>query len=186
MELLETPKDSCYIVCRGNDSKFRTKFSPTLNSRGCEIAVVGLSTYYSYPNINENNNTFAIAGPNVSKIFQLQKGCYEVSDINDVIKKTFHWITDDKQDTAMVKLNANQVTLRTHITIKKDDKFPTVPWILTFPEEGGINLLLGFENKIMTFTGPGEWTSPKIANILSVNNSVTSYRDRVLTENQHL
>ena len=69
MELLENisentaPKDSCYIVCRGNDSKLRTKFSPTLNSRGCEIAVVGLSTYYSYPNVNEKNNTFAISGP---------------------------------------------------------------------------------------------------------------------------
>ena len=66
MELLETisqntaPKNSCYIVCRGNDSKLRTKFSPVLNSNGCEIAVVGLSTYYSYPNITDKNNLIEI------------------------------------------------------------------------------------------------------------------------------
>ena len=91
-----------------------------------------------------------------------------MSDINDVIKKKFHWITDEKQDTAMIKITANQITLRSQINIKKDES--DVQWTLVFPEEGGIGPLLGFEKKIMTFTGPGEWTSPKIANILSVNN----------------
>ena len=62
MELLENistntkPKDSCYIVCRGNNSSIQTTFSPALQGKGYEIAVVGLSTYYSYPNITEKNN----------------------------------------------------------------------------------------------------------------------------------
>ena len=51
MELLENistntkPKDSCYIVCRGHNSSIQTTFSPALEGKGYEIAVVGLSTY---------------------------------------------------------------------------------------------------------------------------------------------
>ena len=88
-----------YLVCRGNDSKLRPQFSPTLDSRGCEIAVVGLSTYYSYPNVTEKNNKMMIArGSNIVDTFEFKKGCYEVSDISDVIRKKFGWKKDEKKD----------------------------------------------------------------------------------------
>ena len=98
MELLENisentePKDSCYIVCRGNDSKIRTIFSPALKGKGCEIAVVGLSTYYSYPNITEKNNRLDILyhehGSHVVMVaVELEIGCYEIKDLNAGIRK---------------------------------------------------------------------------------------------------
>ena len=80
-----------YIVCRGKDSKLRTTFTPVIRTRGCEIAVVGLSTYYSYPNVDRTNNLVNITGPSVNKRIEFEKGCYEVENLNDVVKKKFKW-----------------------------------------------------------------------------------------------
>ena len=107
MELLENistntkPKDSCYIVCRGNSSSIQTTFSPALEGRGYEIAVVGLSTYYSYPNITEKNNRIDIlkiskGGTDVVMYeVALDIGCYEIKDINEGIKKNMEWKKKD-------------------------------------------------------------------------------------------
>lgn len=75
-----------YIVCRGKNSTLRTTFTPAIHTRGCEIAVVGLSTYYSYPNVNKTNNLVNIIGPSVKKI-EFEKGCYEIENLNDVIRR---------------------------------------------------------------------------------------------------
>ena len=112
MELLENisentaPKDSCYIVCRGNDSKIQTTFSPALNGKGCEIAVVGLSTYYSYPNITEKNNRLDILWHDeddkhiVMVAVELEIGCYEIKDLNAGIRKKMGW----KKEKAFVTI----------------------------------------------------------------------------------
>ena len=165
MELLETisqntaPKNSCYIVCRGNDSKLRTKFSPVLNSNGCEIAVVGLSTYYSYPNITDINNLLEICDDKEThhKIF-LPKGCYEIRDINKHIKNIFSW--DEGKE--IIKISSDTVTLRTHISIKEK------LWHVIFPEKNSLGSILGFKSG--DYSGEKTYTSQKIANILSVNN----------------
>ena len=107
---MELSKD-CYIVCRGNDSKLRTQFSPTLDSRGCEIAVIGLSTYYSYPNVNEKNNKIYILGPHAKDIIEFKKGCYEVSDVSNVIRKKYGWIKDEKKDDSKIIFTADPITL---------------------------------------------------------------------------
>ena len=71
-----------YIVCRGKDSIIKTSFNPAIPVRDCEIAVVGLSTYYSYPNIDNTNNIISITGPSgVVKKITFQKGCYEVKKL---------------------------------------------------------------------------------------------------------
>ena len=77
-------QNSCYIVCRGNDSKIHTSFSPIIETSRCEIAVVGLSTYYSYPNITDKNNKFVICDEKLHHDIALPKGCYEIDDINKV------------------------------------------------------------------------------------------------------
>ena len=164
---MELSKD-CYIVCRGNDSKLRTQFSPTLNSRGCEIAVVGLSTYYSYPNVNEKNNKIYILGPHAKDTIEFKKGCYEVSDISDIIRKKYGWVKDDKKDESKIIFTADPITLRSHLTIK--DSGGDFPWQVVFPVKNSIGQLLGFDKEDYLFVGPGEWTSPNIANIQSVNN----------------
>ena len=159
-----------YMVCRGNDSKLRTQFSPTMDSRGCEIAVVGLSTYYSYPNVTEKNNRMHIIGPHVKDTtIEFKKGCYEVSDISDVIRKKFGWEKDEKKDESKIIFTADPITLRSHLTIKKSGVSET-PWRVLFPVENSIGPLLGFTKEKWEFDGPGEWTSTNIANIQTVNN----------------
>ena len=67
-----------YIVCRGNDSKIYTNFCPSLDTKNAEIALVGLSTFYSYPNVDDHNNIILI---NNKKVILL-KGCYEIKDLD--------------------------------------------------------------------------------------------------------
>ena len=50
------PKDNFYIVVNGTDSKIKNTFSPSLIGKGYEVALIGLNTYYSYPNVDWYNN----------------------------------------------------------------------------------------------------------------------------------
>ena len=45
-----------------------------MNGRRCEIAVVGLSTYYSYPNVNEKNNVVWVIHDFDRQKIELPKG----------------------------------------------------------------------------------------------------------------
>ena len=151
-------RNSCYIVCRGNDSKIRTSFSPIIETPRCEIAVVGLSTYYSYPNITDKNNKLDICDEKSHHKISLPKGCYEIDDINKYIKKLFGW----KEGYEVVKIGSDTVTLRTHISITNK------AWHVIFPEENSLGNILGFESG--DYVGNKTYISQKIANILSVNN----------------
>ena len=150
--------NSCYIVCRGNDSKIRTSFSPIIETPRCEIAVVGLSTYYSYPNITDKNNKLDICDEKSHHKITLPKGCYEINDINKYIRKLFDW----KEGYEVVKIGSDTVTLRTHISITNK------AWHVIFPEENSLGNILGFESG--DYAGNKTYISQKIANILSVNN----------------
>lgn len=146
-----------YIVCRGKDSKLKTTFTPVIPTRGCEIAVVGLSTYYSYPNVDRTNNLVNITGPGVTEKIEFEKGCYEVENLNDVVKKKFKWEKDKEQ----VVIRADPVTLRTHLNIHEG-------WKVNFPEENSIASIIGFQTR--DYIGPNEFVGEKITNILKVNN----------------
>ena len=150
--------NSCYIVCRGNDSKIRTSFSPIIETPRCEIAVVGLSTYYSYPNITDKNNKLDICDEKSHHKISLPKGCYEIDDINKYIRKLFGW----KEGYEVVKIGSDTVTLRTHISITNK------AWHVIFTEENSLGNILGFESG--DYVGNKTYISQKIANILSVNN----------------
>ena len=53
------PKESFQIVVSDNKTRFTTQFNPRIQlkkNKGYEIALVNLETYYSFPNITEENN----------------------------------------------------------------------------------------------------------------------------------
>ena len=176
MELLENistntkPKDSCYIVCRGNSSSIQTTFSPALEGRGYEIAVVGLSTYYSYPNITEKNNRIDIlkiskGGTDVVMYeVALDIGCYEIKDINEGIKKKMEW---KKKEDVFVTITEDPITLKSYLNILEDHDGGR--WQVVFPKERSLGKVLGFKSG-SGYYGPKKYISDKIANILSVNN----------------
>ena len=175
MELLENistntrPKDSRLIVCRGNNSRIQTIFSPALEGRGYEIAVTGLSTYYSYPNITKKNNRVDIlridkGGHHVIMVeVELDIGCYEIKDINEGIRKKMNW----KKKEEFVTITEDPVSLKSFLNILPDDKGGK--WQVVFPKERSLGKVLGFGSG-KGYYGPKKYISDKIANILSVNN----------------
>ena len=55
------PKESFQIVVSDNKTRFTTQFNPHIQlkkNKGYEIALVNLETYYSFPNITEENSRF--------------------------------------------------------------------------------------------------------------------------------
>ena len=135
-----------YIVCRGNNSRICTNFCPSLHTTNVEIALVGLSTYYSYPNVDERNNIILINDKKVSLI----KGCYEVKDINSALTKEGGGAT----------VTSNPVSLKVEMTIKEG-------YVVTFPDKNSLGDLLGFAAGVYK---AGTHTSQRICNILRVNN----------------
>ena len=172
MELLENistntePKDSRYIVCRGKNSIIQTTFSPAYEGRGYEIAVTGLSTYYSYPNITKKNNRIDIlklVGKHIVMVeVELEIGCYEIKDINEGIRKKMNW----KKKEEFVTITVDPVTLKSHLNILEDK---IGKWQVVFPKERCLGTVLGFKSGT-GYYGPKTYISDKIANILSVNN----------------
>jgi len=55
------PKESFQIVVSDNKTRFATQFNPHIQlkkNKGYETALANLETYYSFPNITEENGRF--------------------------------------------------------------------------------------------------------------------------------
>ena len=55
------PEESFQVVVSDNKTRFTTQFNPHIQlkkNKGYEIALVNLETYYSFPNITEENCRF--------------------------------------------------------------------------------------------------------------------------------
>ena len=76
------PKDNFYIVVNDTESRIKNTFSPPLTGKGYEVALIGLCTCYSYPNVDENNTTVIFHGACVKKTIRLPQGCCELDEIN--------------------------------------------------------------------------------------------------------
>ena len=160
------PKDNFYIVTRGNKPRLKTLFSTPLNGDGYEIGLVGLSTYYSFPNIDETNNQIIIDGAD-GKVYHLRlpKGCYELSEINDRITALMSW---EKGNKAKVEVKQDPVTLRSLLYIKEKG------WVVKFTGDGSLGKVLGFTKEVYHYQADEKGhavphTSENIVNILSVN-----------------
>ena len=152
------PKNNFYIVINDTKSKIKNTFSPPLIGKGYEVALIGLSTYYSYPNVDETNNTIILTGSGVKKIVQLPRGCYELDEINSGVAKLMNWT----EKTAKVVIGKNKITLRASQLIKETG------WSVTFPKENSLGSVLGFDSREYVYRKQ-PYISEKIVNILSVN-----------------
>ena len=86
------PKPSYYITVSGRSSSLQTTFTPPLIFKpNCnyQIACCGLETYYSFPNIDEEDNKVQISldkGVSWKKI-EIPTGCYDIKAINATLKR---------------------------------------------------------------------------------------------------
>ena len=84
-------KTSFQIIVSDNKSNFNTRFNPKIEldrDKVCEIALVNLETYYSFPNIDETNNVFVYSPDNGNSwvTIKIPEGSYEIDDINNTIQ----------------------------------------------------------------------------------------------------
>ena len=151
-ELLQTiadntdAKDSFYIVVTTKESSTVTSFSPPIIFRqrnngdtNYEMALVGLNTYYSFPNINKTNNQFQYKNARgQTKMIILETGSYEISSIQKEIRKQI----DGKED---IEVKANRATSKCKLFIRKGCN-------VNFNVNNSLASVLGFDTKEY---GPG-------------------------------
>jgi hypothetical protein len=87
------PKQSFQIILSSKLTNFNTKFNPPIHlnkDSSYEIALVNLETYYSFPNIDKNNNTLyfrkLVKNSGIPERFSVRIpiGSYEIDDLNKV------------------------------------------------------------------------------------------------------
>ena len=88
------PKASYNIIITGNTSRLQTVFNPPLLFAGgsschCEMALLKLETYYSFPNIKATNNCMKISiDKGVAwKSIKIPIGCYVIKPINKLLQR---------------------------------------------------------------------------------------------------
>jgi hypothetical protein len=147
-------KWSTRIIVSANKTSFNTTFNPPLEldkNKHYEIALTNLETYYSFPNINKENNMFEYYDGKTWKKVIIPEGAYELKYINSIIQKL---IGGD-----FVTIQPNKQTLKSIMTIKPNYK-------VSFKEKNTLANLLGFTGEEY---GTGTHESENIVNILIVN-----------------
>ena len=159
-------KTSFQIIVSGNESSFSTRFNPNIEldrDKVYEIALVNLETYYSFPNIDENNNVFVYSydnGNSWEKI-KIPVGSYEIYDLNNTIhfemEKRGHY--DEINNENYINISANSNTLKSVLIIEQG-------YQVDFNHKNSLAKVLGFTG---TKYEEGFHESENVVNILTIN-----------------
>ena len=159
-------KTSFQIIVSGNESSFSTRFNPNIEldrDKVYEIALVNLETYYSFPNIDENNNVFVYSydnGISWEKI-KIPVGSYEIDDLNNTIhfemEKRGHY--DEINNENYINICANSNTLKSVLIIEQG-------YQVDFNHKNSLAKVLGFTG---TKYEEGFHESENVVNILTIN-----------------
>lgn len=167
-------KDSFYVVLTTKQTSKICTFSPPIifrqRSNGeakYEMALIGLNTFYSFPNVDQTNNKVKLGKIGHLQEVVLPTGSYEVNQIHKEINRQCGW----KQKTAPITFKANISTLTCIMTIKDG-------YEVDFSQESlsGASLapVLGFTPQ--KYRGAKRYESQNTVDILRVN-SVLVYCD---------
>ena len=163
------PGDEQYLVVSGSNSRLYTRYNPPMaflsSNTGYEMALCRLETYFSFPNINANNNSIRISIDSGKNWFDLKIpiGCYGINGINETLQRLLleNNSNDEKVKEPYVVLSGNINTLKCVLEIRKDST------IVDFDTKNSIRCMLGFEAK--KYKGGKRYESENKVNILSVN-----------------
>lgn len=153
------------LTLSGNTCDFTTRFREPIvlsNDEDYEAAFISLETYNSIPNINEKNNKFDYsADGGVSwKTITLDKGAYNLVDINNEIQRQMILNNDYDVENNSFYINLSHFTLFAVVQIMNPD------YKVNFDVDNSIGTLLGFDKNLLTY---GYNKSPKIVDITNVN-----------------
>ena len=153
------------IVMTGRGSRLQTSFNPPLEydstNVGYEMCLIRLETYFSFPNINKNNNAMRVSINGKWYDIKIPTGCYDIDSINTVLQRQLTKLTGEKKTEQHVFLSANKNTLRCVLEIK-DTKT-----VVDFDVDNSLRNVLGFQAK--QYRTSGRYESENLVNILSVN-----------------
>ena len=130
-----SPKTSTQIVVSENSAKIKMTFNPPLEldrTQKYEMALGNLETYFSFPNLSDENNVFRYS-PGFIEVgrgdeddsmrqrqwveVQIPEGSYDIIDIAETIKIAMK--RNGHNDDA-VKISANTNTLKSVLEIQGD------------------------------------------------------------------
>ena len=164
-------KTSFQIIVSDSESRFKTRFNPTLEldrDKEYEIALVNLETYYSFPNIDDTNNVFVHSHDNGNSWVKIKipEGSYEIDDINNTIQhemeKRGHHNPINEDYYSNIPANSN--TLKSVFILEKD-------YQVDFNHQNSITKVLGFTSAKYT---EGFHQSENVVNILSINSMLVN------------
>lgn len=122
---------SITLTLSGNKSTLTTEyFPPIVLDSNYVCGLVDFQTYNSIPNVDVMNNLFHLG----NDVIKLPIGSYEIEDINNFIQEGLL----EKNNTASVKIRANNNTLKCEIYCSED---------IDFSHPNSIGSLLGFSNR---------------------------------------
>ena len=159
-------KTSFQIILSSDKTNFNTRFNPKLEldeKKKYEIALVNLETYYSFPNIDETNNTFVYSPDNGNswEKIKIPEGSYEIDDINDAIqhemKKRTHY--DEINEDYYINIAPNTNTLKSVLILEKG-------YQIDFNHQNSLAKMLGFTGTKYT---EGFHESENVVDILRIN-----------------
>lgn len=154
------PKPSFYVIQSGNDSRLETNFTPSLDFQtdcNYEIALISLETYYSFPNIDKENNRLRFSNGGPFTTISIPTGCYELEAINAELQRQVKAVGGKDKD---VQIEANKNTFQCILTLKD-----TIKVDLT-GDNGTLRTVLGFEPAVFS---KGRHTSQHTVNIMRIN-----------------
>ena len=159
-------KTSFQVIVSGDKTNFNTLFNPKIEldkEKVYEIALVNLETYYSFPNIDDSNNTFVYShdeGQTWTKI-KIPIGSYEINDINRKLRYEMEILGhyDEVNNEPFIRIVANSNTLKCILFIGKG-------YQVDFNQANSLSKVLGFTGKKYE---EGFHRSEKPVNILSIN-----------------
>ena len=156
-----TSKTSSHqIIVTGNETLIKNRFNPAIEldkKKKYEIALINLETYYSFPNITTTNNRLKYSPDNGTTWIDIciDEGCYEITDINDIIQRKMR---QNGHDEHGVKIVGNPNTLRAILSMSAGYK-------IDFGYDNSLKSVLGFTGSI--YDGYNE--SEEVVNIMSIN-----------------
>ena len=163
---LAKPKNSLQLIVSNNKSEFTTRFeSPIyLDPESIyEVALVNLETYFSFPNIDDSNNTmrYSVDGGKVWIGLQIPEGCYELTQISKSIQNFMKQKGHINKDTdePYITISSNSSTLKSIMEI-------TGKCQVDFNTPNSLSKILGFEQKIYS---AGYHESKNIVDIMTIN-----------------
>jgi hypothetical protein len=158
------PKSAFQFIVNDDKTDFTVTFNPPLeldNNKNYEIALLDLETYYSFPNIDVDNNTILYFtninshANNKGKEIIIPTGAHELDSLNAEIQKQLA----ANGDPEAIKFTFNPNTLLTTMEVKSG-------CIASFDHPHSLGNLLGFTKAIYK---EGIYESEKLISILSVN-----------------